>query len=245
MFDRKMQLWSALAKWVKAAPGSTHLGVYLARTMFRVNVVGLEHDHVWDETTLVMRKALKRNLKDGDRVLDLGTGQLGILSIYSAKICRVQVLGVDINAAYIRNAALAARASNALGTEFRTSNWFSDVGGRYNVIFSNIPYVPTSHGLGRKHPSLNREVWDGGPDGCTHARRIIREAPRHLAEGGRLLLGANALYLSPHKVESLVKESSALQLREVVSSSLSPSKVCVLAGRSDGQEPVEQDLGGH
>lgn len=64
-------------------------------------------------------------------------------------------------------------------------------GQRFDLIISNPPYIPTGV-IGTLAPEVRcaepRLALDGGADGLDFYRRIIREAPKYLVIGGRLLL---------------------------------------------------------
>ena len=90
--------------------------------------------------------------------------------------------------------ALAVARENArrLGAEvaFLQGDLFAPVEGRFDVIVSNPPYIPAADCLTlqeevRQEPLL---ALDGGADGLDFYRRIAREAPLHLKDGGVLLL---------------------------------------------------------
>lgn len=229
MIDLKLHMWAATVKALRSAPGSVALSCYLARRIFRVNIVNREHDHLWDETTLIMHKALRTRVKDGQRILDLGTGQIGVLALYCAGLADVDVLGVDINESYVANARRTAEASGRAGVRFVTGDWFSNVDGRYDLIISNIPYIPTCVGIARKDPCRDREVWDGGDDGCAHARIILAQVRDYLLPGGRLLMGANSLYVPKRTVEGLLRGAGGLDLVDIVRSVYTPSCVYVIS----------------
>ena len=66
-----------------------------------------------------------------------------------------------------------------------------DLLGSVDVVVGVVPYVPTA-----ELPLLQRDTftferplsYDGGPDGTTILRRVIRDAPRFLRPGGALLV---------------------------------------------------------
>ncbi len=112
--------------------------------------------------------------------------------------------------------------------EFSRSNWFSDVSGQFDLIISNIPYVPTSRGEGRKDAAEFREVWDGGKDGLAHARTILHAAAGFLTTRGRMLLGLNALYVPRGETLALIEQVPGLELEDIVTSRWSPGEVYVI-----------------
>jgi release factor glutamine methyltransferase len=63
----------------------------------------------------------------------------------------------------------------------------------FDLIVANLPYIDTDELRGL--PVARHEPWpalDGGPGGLTLVRRLLAQAPRCLAPGGRLLLEIGA-----------------------------------------------------
>jgi release factor glutamine methyltransferase len=232
--DLRLKLWTTMLKSMKQAPASTHLNKMLARMIFRVNAVSRVNDHLWDETTLALKKAVKKHVKDGHRVLDLGTGHIGVLSVFLAKTKEVDIVAVDVNEEFVNNAACVAEASRASRICFTTSDWWSSVEGQFDVIFCNVPYIPTEVGLKRKHETPQSEVWDGGLDGRRHMRTVVNNAGEFLKPGGRLLLGVNTLYVQVEKCAELFKEPPGLVLHDIMKTSVSPSRVFVAGKIKEG-----------
>jgi len=121
------------------------------------------------------------------RVLDLGTGSGAIaLALLHARP-DAQVDAVDASAD-----ALAVAQANAsrlgLPVRFAQADWLDGADAGYTVIASNPPYIAA----GDPHlPALRHEPSSAlvsGTDGLDDIRRIVRDAPAHLAEGGWLLL---------------------------------------------------------
>lgn len=122
------------------------------------------------------------------RILDLGTGTGAICLALLSECAQAMGVGVDIS-----NGALAVARRNAelngLGSRFSTleSDWFSAVTGRFDVIVSNPPYIPSAEisGLSREVRDFDPlRALDGGMDGLAPYRIIARDAARHLAEDG-------------------------------------------------------------
>jgi methylase of polypeptide subunit release factors len=200
------------------------------KLLFHATVVSKVHDDLWDATTPVLRKALQRFLRDGQKVLDLGTGHIGVLAVYCATSCPVDVTAVDINEQFLENAAKVAKASAAHRVRFHWSDWFSEVQGTFDLIFSNIPYVPRTHHV--DDVTTFTEVWNGGRDGLAHAAKILHDCHAFLSPRGRLLLGINTLYVPRSATLACVREAPGLQLEDIITSRLSPSDVYVITHAS-------------
>jgi release factor glutamine methyltransferase len=151
------------------------------------------------ETELLVELALAILPEKGGappRLCDLGTGS-GCIAVALARELRfVQVWALDISEAALDVAQFNARRHGvAERIRFLPSDGFSAANGlRFDAIVCNPPYVP-SHALQRAQPELAwepRQALDGGPAGLTVMERIVAEAPRHLEEGGCLLMEMGA-----------------------------------------------------
>lgn len=137
------------------------------------------------ETELLVDVALQRNFSS---LVDLGTGSGAIALAVKQQRPGARVVAVDASAA-----ALAVARRNAvqhdLEVEFRHGRWFEPLAGeRFDVIVANPPYVAEGDAHLRDLGFEPRLALTSGPDGLDAIREIAREAPRHLASGGWLLL---------------------------------------------------------
>ncbi len=126
------------------------------------------------------------------RVLDLGTGSGCILVTLLAERPGAQGVGTDISPdALLIAGENAARHGVADRLVLTPSDWFGDIGGRYDLIVSNPPYIAADEMAG-----LSPEVRDHEPrgaltdeaDGLTAYRAIAEGAGRFLVPGARLLV---------------------------------------------------------
>lgn len=142
------------------------------------------------ETELLVDLALERlRGRSRPRVLDLGTGS-GCVAVALAR----DRPDADVWATDASLAALALARANArdLGVRLRLveSDWFAQLAGqRFDLIVSNPPYVcaDDSHlqqGDLRFEPMT---ALASGGDGLDAIRRIVSQAPCHLAAHGALL----------------------------------------------------------
>ena len=125
------------------------------------------------------------------RVLDLCTGS-GCLAILAALVFpRARIDAVDLSAGAL---ALARRNVSAHRLKDRITlhrgDLFKPLGSsRYDLILSNPPYVDAA-GMAKLPPEYRHEprmALAAGDDGLELVRRILVEAPRHLAKNGGLL----------------------------------------------------------
>ena len=134
-----------------------------------------------DDTFLILDAFAKTPIK-GKKVLDVGTGS-GILGLFcAARGAHVTV--TDVNELCLQTVQKAARA---LGLSIRaiSSDLFSNVQERFNVIIFNPPYLPSS--------TVEDRSVDGGPDGMALSKRFLRNLADHLERDGTALLLVSSL----------------------------------------------------
>lgn len=141
------------------------------------------------ETEILVEHALAQPFS---RILDLGTGSGCILLTLLAERPGTRGVGSDISGEALmvagRNAAALGVADRVI---FTPSDWFSDLGGRYDLIVSNPPYIAAE-----EMTDLAPEVRDHEPrgaltdeaDGVSAYRAIATAAANYLAPGGRILV---------------------------------------------------------
>ena len=120
-------------------------------------------------------------------VLDLGTGSGAIaLALQQARPdARVDAVDASVD-------ALAVATANAerleLPVRFRQADWLQGAATGYALIASNPPYIAADdhHLAALRHEPLGALA--AGADGLDDIRRIVLDAPAHLADGGWLLL---------------------------------------------------------
>jgi release factor glutamine methyltransferase len=122
------------------------------------------------------------------RILDLGTGTgCLLLSLLSEMPC-AEGLAVDLSAAAIAVArANADRLALADRARFMVGDWTTALDGRFDVVLSNPPYIP-SGAIDKLQPEVAmfepRLALDGGIDGLNAYRRLAAEFPRLMADDG-------------------------------------------------------------
>jgi release factor glutamine methyltransferase len=125
------------------------------------------------------------------RILDVGTGSGVIALSLAAKFPNAKITATDISEDAL---ALARENAKRLGLtsriEFLKGDLLLSVTHAYELIVANLPYVAAAD-----RATLSREVLNdpdvalfGGERGDELVRRLIEEAPVHLAPGGLLAL---------------------------------------------------------
>jgi release factor glutamine methyltransferase len=131
------------------------------------------------------------NVKDGDVVLDMGTG-CGILGIVAAAKGS-KVVAVDINPYAIRCAKDNAKINKAADKMvFIQGNLFTPLRSKeiFDLILFNAPYLPTEN---QERLAWIEYAWSGGLNGRQVIDRFICEAPKYLKASGHVLLMQSTL----------------------------------------------------
>ncbi|HEU4708266.1 MAG TPA: peptide chain release factor N(5)-glutamine methyltransferase [Methylophilaceae bacterium] len=177
------------------------------------------------DTETLVEAALERIPNDQlCRVLDLGTGTGAIAIAIAKHRPHAQVTAVDQSSATLAVAEenarnlLAPHSSERIRQEgegiqvanlrLLQSDWFSALASEtFDVIVSNPPYV-AEHDPHLQQGDLRFEpmtALSAGKDGLDDIRRIIQQAPKHLAPGGWLMLEHG--YDQADRVSALLSDS--------------------------------------
>ncbi len=126
------------------------------------------------------------------RILDLGTGTGAIPLALLSQVEKAVAVGADISQGALTTARRNAEELG-LADRFRAkkSDWFAKISGRFHLIVSNPPYIPSKHidGLERDVRNFDPHLaLDGGDDGLDPYRIIAAGAAPHLERGGKVAL---------------------------------------------------------
>jgi release factor glutamine methyltransferase len=155
----------------------------LGRAHFRELEVAVDHRVLIPrpETELLVELA-----GDGQRVLDVGTGCGAVALAIAQERKNVRVTGIDSSPDAI-DVARTNAGRTGLEAEFMIADLI--VGGPYDLIVSNPPYVRDSE-WGSLAPEITlyepEDALLGGPDGLDVIRRLVPAAAEVLSRGGTL-----------------------------------------------------------
>lgn len=134
------------------------------------------------EDTYLMVSALRDEVEEDYRVLDIGTGS-GILAMIAGEVCE-EVVAVDVNERAVELARQNASQNDFDNIEFLVSDLFENVEGSFDLVVFNAPYLPPS----QEYEGPESEQWSGGEDGVEILERFSKDVADYLAEGGEILL---------------------------------------------------------
>ncbi len=164
--------------------------------------MGLEflvNEHVLiprQDTEILVEQALKV-LKPGMQVLDMCTGSGCILISLLAMKSGTYGVGVDLSTdalAVARKNGQRLLETGTVGNDKAVVTWlqsdlFDKVTGGFDMIVSNPPYIPTEVVKGLMPEVKDHEpmmALDGTEDGLFFYKKITKQAPQFLKEGGFL-----------------------------------------------------------
>lgn len=144
------------------------------------------------DTYLLLECSLKE-LRQGERVLEVGTGSGYIASRLARETC---IVATDIN-------PFAVREARNLGIEVVRADLMDGLSGPFDMVIFNPPYLPTQ-------PEERICDWleyalDGGASGREVITRFAGQVERVLAPGGRILLLVSSL-TGIHEVGEIFRE---------------------------------------
>lgn len=171
------------------------------------------------ETELIVEVALELFPQVGGPLTaaDVCTGSGNVAIALATERAAAQITATDISSTALDVARQNARRLGVAGRiQFRCSDLLEGLGGPFDLITCNPPYVAE-----RDRPGLQPEVRDhepgvalfGGRDGFQLVERLVSDAPGCLRPGGFLMfefgLGQD------DRVESLIADTAGLRLVEL------------------------------
>ena len=141
------------------------------------------------QDTEVLAEQVLRFLKDGMSVLDMCTGSGCIITSLAANRKLSRAVGADLSVQALEVAAGNAVKNGQNNIEFIQSDLFENIRGKFDVIVSNPPYIPSEE-IETLMPEVKscepRMALDGSSDGLLFYRKIISSAAGCLCEDGML-----------------------------------------------------------
>jgi release factor glutamine methyltransferase len=160
------------------------------KTAYFKDYVFMVDEHVYEPAEDTFLIAEKMAVTEDDTVLEIGTG-CGILAVLAAQKAKT-IVAVDINPHSLECAGRNAETYSIKKIEFRHGDLFQSIkqNEQFSLILFNSPYLPSEPD---EEKSWIGKAWAGGPTGRQVIDRFIADAPRRLADGGRILLVQSSL----------------------------------------------------
>jgi len=140
------------------------------------------------ETEQLVERALTHH--KASRFLDVGTGS-GVIAITLAlEKSAASIDAIDLSSEALSLAQENAALHGATDIQWHQGNLLQEQTQSWDLIVANLPYIEAE-----EIPTLSREVQydpimalDGGRNGLHLIQQLVEQAPKHLVEGGALLL---------------------------------------------------------
>ncbi len=122
-------------------------------------------------------------------ILEIGPGSGAISATIAMENPESSVTGADISNEALAVCEINKEKYKISNLQFINSDVFENIGGKYDIIFSNPPYIKTEDMNNlqievKQEPTL---ALDGGKDGLYFYRKIVAESREYLKPNGYLL----------------------------------------------------------
>jgi len=159
------------------------------------------------ETELLIYKIINFFKNKRINILDLGTGSGCILLSILKELNLSRGIGIDISAKAIQTAKANAKNLNLLNqSKFKTCDLVKYNTGKYDLIVSNPPYIPSKDINNLSKDIINYEpkiALDGGIEGLDLIKKVIYKSNYLLKRNGQLALEIG--FNQYQKVSSILK----------------------------------------
>lgn len=189
----------------------------------------------WELGSLAMRSALSPHLRDGMRVLEIGTGPYATLAIWARSRFRLDITATEVDAELAQWASRNVSNNGAEVNVFCT-DMFAHLKGPFDAIWFVPPFTPQATfeaQLAQSGPAdadLEKKLrlrTCGGPRGTELIERFLSGVGKYLSASGKAFLSLNRIHVPTDAVRTLLSGSGLRCTREV-RPAMSPYGVLIL-----------------
>jgi glycosyltransferase involved in cell wall biosynthesis len=170
----------------------------------------------WELGSLAIRRTLRRELRDGLRALEIGTGPHALVAVWAARRWRLDLVATDIDPA-VADAAARTASANRARIDIRCSDLFGQITGRFDAIWFVPPFTPAAtfaaQGGELADPSARWRTC-GGERGWETIDRFLDGVDDHLTPAGRAYFVVNTVHQPVATMRALVARHGMAIARE-------------------------------
>ncbi len=185
------------------------------RLLFGVDATPYCNLSFWELPTLFLRQQLRYELRNGMRVLEVGTGPYATLALWAKRGWALNVVATDIDPDVVQ-AARECASRNDLKIRIHQSDIAKGIDGPFDLAWGVLPYTPRERYPYAFQPD-NTAKWGishlheirtiGGEQGWELTQRYYRQVARLLRPGGLSLVCFNLSYLDERHLISLATDA--------------------------------------
>lgn len=152
------------------------------------------------------------NVKEGDRVLDVGTG-CGLLALIAAKKAGY-VVSLDINPHALKCVKFNAKLNHV---DDKIDMVLSDLltglkeDTQFDLIICNPPYLPVDEKI--RFGEWIELAWNGGPSGREVIDRFLKSVDVHVTKGGKVLMVQSSLSKPEDSIKILREKGFKVEVK--------------------------------
>lgn len=182
----------------------------VARALYGAGLEPYADVSFWELGSVAMRQALARDLRDGMRALEIGTGPYAILSLWAAARWRLDLTATEIDEDWAAWARRCARENRAR-IEIRCTDLFEGIDGRFDAIWFVPPFTPATTFAAQAATAADadgarkaRLRTCGGEHGWETIAAYLQGAGPRLTPGGRAYFCFNRVHQDLERMRALV-----------------------------------------
>ena len=168
------------------------------------------------ETEILIYKVIKFFKNKKINILDIGTGSGCILLSLLKELKLSRGVGIDISSQAIKTAQINAKNLNLLNrSRFKVFDLKNYIVGKYDLIVSNPPYIPSKDIKNLSKDIINYEplkALNGGCDGLDLIKKVIYKSNELLKKDGLLALEIG--HSQYQKVSYILKSNGYREMRK-------------------------------
>ena len=146
--------------------------------------------HKFDLTTILLKIVLNKYVKKNFKILEIGIGSFGILSIFFNKKYQTNSYAVDIDLLNINNSSINVIFNDAHVNIIHSNIFENLVERNFDIIFWNLPY----------YEDKNKYLYP-----------LITNCHKYLNNKGKLIVGYNSMPLKEKEIIEFTKKNYNLK----------------------------------